>query len=203
MPGQRHRITDQYSLVKRKGSDRWYLEWREPRKGKQRAATGTAELGKALVRARELILARLSVTDAPVADIAVMDVLDSYRLQHGAKVASQDVMRRAIALWREHWQGLPVSAVTPAEQERFVATLRARKFSDGYIRRVLAVGKAALNRAYKRGVIASAPYVELPPISEPWPQGHRQQHGRELHAVDRAADCAGRADSGVGGCGLT
>lgn len=42
----RVRITDEYSLTKRKGSDRWYLEWREDGQ-KKRRATGTASVEEA------------------------------------------------------------------------------------------------------------------------------------------------------------
>ena len=89
----RIRITDQYSLVQRTGSAKWYLEWRENGE-KCRATTGTDDAGQALVRARELILERIALPKSRTEEMLVVDVLDRYRLQHGKKLASQDVLRR-------------------------------------------------------------------------------------------------------------
>ncbi|MDH3691318.1 MAG: site-specific integrase [Gammaproteobacteria bacterium] len=44
-------------------------------------------------------------------------------------------------------------------QEQFIHQLGEHGCSKGYIGRILGVGKAALNRAYKRGEIATVPYV--------------------------------------------
>lgn len=161
----RIRITDEYSLVKRKGSDNWYLEWRE-RGEKVRRSTGTGCPEDARVRARELILQGVEIRDAAPNEITVADVLDRYRLQRGEKLAGADVMRRSIALWKQWWGARTVSDATIGVQEDFVAWLRGKGYSEGYVRRVLGVGKAALNRAWKRGEVRQVPFVELPPITE-------------------------------------
>lgn len=169
MSPRRIRITDQYALVHRKGSANWYLEWREAGQDKQRRSCGTGSTEQALVRARELILERLTITQAAPAAITIADVLDRYRLQHGAKLASADTMRRALVLWKGYWGDKTVDALTVDAQEAFVKHLRGQKYSEGYVRRVLSVGKAALNRAYRRGMITAVPFVELPPIGEGYP----------------------------------
>jgi integrase len=43
----------------------------------------------------------------------------------------------------------------------FVAELRRQKLSNGYIRRILANGSAALNRAHREGEITAAPRIDL------------------------------------------
>ena len=165
----RHRITDQFSLVTRPGSARWYLEWREGGQ-KRRRATGTADLGEARQRARELILAGVEIRDAAPDEIALADVLARYWLQHGHALPSRDTQKRAIALWGEFWGRQAVSACTVAQQERFVRWLAQKGLSDGYLRRVLGVGKAALNRAWKRGEVQQVPFIDLPPMGEPYPE---------------------------------
>ena len=164
----RHRITDQFSLVLRKGSVRWQLEWREGGK-KVRRATGTADLGEARERARELILAGVEIRDAAPDEIALADVLDRYWLQHAHAIPSAATEKRAIALWGAYWGRKPVSAVSVPEQEKFVQWLARKGYSDGYLRRVLGVGKAALNRAWKRGEVQQVPFVDLPPMGEAYP----------------------------------
>ena len=52
-----------------------------------------------------------------------------------------------------------VSEVTADRQRAFVASLRNQGYRDGYVRRVLQVGQAALNRAYREGEITAAPKV--------------------------------------------
>jgi integrase len=51
--------------------------------------------------------------------------------------------------------------VTLERQREFVAALREKGLSDGYIRRTLAVGLAAFNRAYREGEITSYPAISL------------------------------------------
>jgi integrase len=63
--------------------------------------------------------------------------------------------------WSDFFAGALVSEVTPERQRQFVASLRDKGLSDGYIRRILAVGQAALNRAVREGEIAGAPKVLL------------------------------------------
>lgn len=161
-------ITDQYALVKRKGSDRWYLEWREGGQ-KRRRATGTADPGQARERARELILAGVEIRDAAPDEIALADVLERYWLQHGHALPSAQTQKRAIALWSDYWGRQPVSACSVPAQEKFVQWLARKGLSDGYLRRVLGVGKAAMNRAWKRGEVQQVPFVDLPPTGEAYP----------------------------------
>jgi integrase len=162
-------ITDQFALVKRKGSDRWYLEWREGGE-KVRRSTGTGDAGEARERARELILGGVEIRDAAPDEIALVDVLDRYWLQHACELASAATEKRAIALWKEHWGRAPVSACAVTAQEGFVRWLAKKGLSDGYLRRVLGVGKAALNRAWQRGEVQQVPFVKLPPMGEAYPE---------------------------------
>lgn len=161
-------ITDEYALVKRKGSERWYLEWRE-RGQKVRRATGAISIEQARERARELILAGVEIRDAAPSSIGLLDVLDRYRLQRGDKLPSKGMVKRACALWREFWGDASVADTSVAQQEAFATWLRERELSEGYVRRVLGVGKAALNRAWKRGEVQQVPFVDLPPIGEGYP----------------------------------
>jgi len=66
-----------------------------------------------------------------------------------------------LKLWSEYFAGALVSELTIDKQRLFVAWLHEKGSSDGYIRRVLAVGKAALNRAQGEGEITSAPMISL------------------------------------------
>src|SRR5689334_9614007 len=87
--------------------------------------------------------------------------------EHQAKaLRSADQARYALIRWKEYFGPALVSELTAERQRAFVAAMRAEGLSDGYIRRTLAIGKAALNRAVREGEIAAAPHVALLPESE-------------------------------------
>lgn len=72
-----YRITDQYAIVRRKGSDNLYLEWRE--NGQKIArTTGCAGLDDAKRRARELILELAELQDEASEEVPIMAILDRY-----------------------------------------------------------------------------------------------------------------------------
>ena len=164
-----YRITDQYAIVRRKGSDNLYLEWRE--NGQKIArTTGCAGLDDAKRRARELILELAELQDEASEEVPIMAILDRYWLKHGINLRSKTTIKRAIDLWREHWgESRTVNQLTIARQEAFIEWLRARGYSDGYVRRVVGVGQTALNRARKRQELDRVPFIELPPEGEPFP----------------------------------
>ncbi|MNM48481.1 Tyrosine recombinase XerD [compost metagenome] len=103
-------------------------------------------------------------------DVLLDTVLTRYLSQHGADLPSKDSAKRGAALWREWWKPSDtVADITIGRQEDFLAWMLGKGYSEGYARRILGVGKSALNRAWKRGEIAQVPFVELPPIGEAYP----------------------------------
>ena len=161
-----YRITDEYAIVARKGTANLYLEWRE---GGQKVgrSTGCSGLDDAKRRARELILELADLQDEPAAETPILAVLDRYYLTKGSKADSKATAKRAIALWREFWgEAATLPDLTPTRQEKFVEWLRARGYADGYVRRIVGVGRTAMNRATKLQEVAGVPFVELPPEGE-------------------------------------
>jgi integrase len=88
-------------------------------------------------------------------------VLVRYYQRQAMQLASADQARHALKKWSDFFPGALVSEVTADRQREFVAHLRGQGLSDGYIRRTLAVGQAAINRALREGEIASAPRISL------------------------------------------
>jgi integrase len=52
-----------------------------------------------------------------------------------------------------------VADLAPLRQEAFVDHLRATGYSTGYISRILSTGRAAINRAHKRGELLAVPFI--------------------------------------------
>jgi hypothetical protein len=96
------------------------------------------------------------------ADAVLLETcLVRYFEQQARHLASAEPTRYGLKKWSDFFAGALVSEVTPERQRQFVASLRDKGLSDGYIRRILAVGQAALNRAVREGEIAGAPKVLL------------------------------------------
>lgn len=100
-------------------------------------------------------------------DAALEMVLVRYYQQAGRELKSVDTTRISLRYWSDHFAGKLVSEVTLDEQADFIKAMRASGKSDGYIRRIMGVGKRALTWAYERGEIAAVPFVELPEDGEP------------------------------------
>ena len=95
------------------------------------------------------------------------------------RTTSADQARHALAKWSDFFPGASVTDVTPRKQEVFVQWMRDAGCSDGYIARILAIGRAALNRAYKRQEIQYVPFIMSVPGGEP--------RERRLSIVEAAA----------------
>ncbi|MDG5822456.1 tyrosine-type recombinase/integrase [Xylella fastidiosa] len=90
--------------------------------------------------------------------------------QHGNKLASKDTAQRGVDMWNEFFgKSASVADITITRQEDFIKWLAEHGYTEGYCRRILGIGKSALNRSWKRGEITQVPFVELPRIGEPYP----------------------------------
>jgi integrase len=163
-----------YWLERRKGTANWQRTWRDSRGVKQRASLGTADFEQAKVALAEWYVANATIRDQAPEDVPIGTLLTRYLARHGDHIPSKDTAKRAADLWREYWGDRTVADLTVDAQEDFVKWLRSRTYrgkpySEGYVRRVLGVGQSALNRAWKRQEIVQVPWVELPPIGEPYP----------------------------------
>ncbi len=179
----RFRLGD-YWLEQRKGSTAWYRAWRDEAGCKQRASLGTRDFGEAKVALAQWFVENAAMRNEAPQDVLLATVLTRYMAQHGDGLASKDMAKRGGALWNEFFGPTAVVAdVTIPKQEAFLKWLAERAYSDSYCRRVLGVGKAAMNRAWKRGEISQVPFVELPPAGQPYPHyATREQIVRLLNA---------------------
>jgi integrase len=71
-----------------------------------------------------------------------------------------------------HFEGKSVKeACNPAGVENFVTAMKAKGFAPTYINNLLGIAAAATQRAWKRGELASAPYIELIDAQPKEPKG--------------------------------
>jgi integrase len=130
------------------------------------------------------------IKDAKPEEMPISIMLDRYMSGRGAQLASKAPARRATALWKEYFGDDPVSELTVRRQEAFRAWLASKKgLSEGSVRRIIGHGQTALNRAWKLGEITKVPFIELPPISDPYPHiATSQQIASFLNAIPATSE---------------
>ena len=159
MPDCKFRIGN-YFLEKRRGSANWCACWYDASTRQTcRSSLRTDDFQEAQIRLARFVTEHQEIRYARPEDTPLETILVRYWHQHGKRLPSADQARIALALWSDLLPGIAVSELTPARQEAFVAALRARGHKGSYISRVLSVGRAALNRAWKRQEITAAPFV--------------------------------------------
>lgn len=163
-----YRITDEYAIVRVHGTPVLYLEWREDGRPVRRS-TRCRDLEPAKVRARELILEHASIVAAAPEEAQITAILDRHYLRHARKLASASTYRATKQLWAEFFGDETVAELTPTRQREFKAWLEEQGLAQGYVRRVIGDGKAALNLAWQEGEITRVPFVRLPPVGRGYP----------------------------------
>jgi integrase len=157
-----------YWLGKRDGSECWHRCWYEERtRQTRRVSLGTTDFDEAEVELARWVTNNADMRQQRPEQVTVARVLSRHYEHHGRHLRSAEAVRFSLLRWNEFFKGALVSEVTAPRIREFVETMRGENLSDGYIRRVLADGKSALNRAYREGEIASVPYVKLVSESEP------------------------------------
>lgn len=153
----------EFWISKRPGSEQWCRTWYDAgTRQTRRTSLGTDDVQAAKVRLWEWFSRHGKVSKQDAQETPMETVLVRYYQQHARKIASEEMARIAMAYWSDFFPGAMVSEITSTKQREFVTWLKAKRtppLSDGYIKRVLNVGKAALMRAYREGEITSAPFI--------------------------------------------
>ena len=157
-------------LSKRATSPVWCRTWFDPTTRQvRRASLGTDDLEQAKLNLAEWIITAGSMRDERPEEVALETCLVRYYQHQARYLLSAEAARYSLRKWSDFFAAALVSDVTAERQREFVASMRAQSLSDGYIRRTLAVGQAALNRAHREGEIVAVPHIDLglAPESEP------------------------------------
>jgi len=173
MPRRRHprpgRVGDYWLSQPWPDSGIWYRTWydRGPPRRLRRASLGTEDFQAAFDALVAWVAGHATQPETPAADTLLESVWLRYWEQHGKHLASAEATRIALGYWSELLPEARVAELTPTRQRAFVEALRSRGHSNGYIARILTVGRAALNRAYRYGELDRAPYILPVPAGPP------------------------------------
>ncbi len=98
------------------------------------------------------------------------EIFTVYRKEHGDKLRSAQTIAILLRYWEEFWGDVDVKTVKPvAKQEEFQAWLFKKGLAHNSVNRTLEIGRAAINRAWKRGLIDGAPFIHTlePELDKP------------------------------------
>jgi integrase len=148
-------------LSQRSGSPAWYAtSYDSEAKRTRRVSLGTDDLEQARQRLLERYLEQHRPQNAPVEAVTLADILLDYYKAHGSHTRSAGNIRTSCAYWVDFFGEASVAeAVIPAQLEAFAGHLTGQGFATAYVQRIMGVGKAALQRAWKRGEIAAVPFI--------------------------------------------
>jgi integrase len=147
-------------LDRRPNSPNWCACWfdAETRQTK-RTSLGTNDFQAAQICLAEHVTKHKALRHAVPDDVLLETILIRYYEQHAKSLPSGEQSRHALAYWSDHFPGATVSELSPQRQDAFVAALEAKSYKASYISRILSVGRAALNWAYKRQELISVPFI--------------------------------------------
>jgi len=155
-----------YWLSKRPGSQQWCRTWYDgDTRQVRRASLGTSDFPAAQIALAEWVVQHAKLGKQQPQEMALATVLVRYWHRKGKHLASKEVTEVALAYWSDFFAGAVVSELDRARQREFMDWLRSGRgsgkprLSDGYIKRIMGIGAAALNDGYHEGEIASVPYI--------------------------------------------
>ncbi len=105
-------------------------------------------------------------------EVTLAEVFKEYHENHGVKLRSAGTIKILLRYWLEFWGTATVSdARDMPRQEQFRAFLEAKGLRHNSVNRTLEIGRAALNRAHRRGVIATVPHIHCLKVENLRPMG--------------------------------
>ena len=151
-----------YWLSRQGDSTGWQRSWFDADTGQTRhSGLGTSDFDDARERLTDWYIANRKPVQEKPEHVLVCDILARYWAGHARHIASHERTRIALTYWMDFWQERTLDDVRPiSEQEAFHQWLLAKGMKVTTASRVLGAGRAAINRAWKRGEIENPPFVQ-------------------------------------------
>lgn len=169
-----YRVGDWF-LGQRSNSPAWYrCRYDKRTRSTERHSLGTDDFLEAKGKLDAWWAANFTAAadDLPPSKVKLATVTLDYWTHQGSRLRSHETVRIILRYWTEFWGDCSVADVRPAiKQEQFREWLAAKGLGPNTVNRCLEVGRAAIRRAWKRGVISSAPFIQMLPSVETAPMG--------------------------------
>ena len=157
-----------YWITQRPNSPIWCRTWFDPNtRQTRRASLGTDDFRQAELNLAEWVTKNQYLSDERPENMPLETTLVRYFEKQAKGSASETQVRIALRYWSEFFAGKVISELTPEHIEAFIEWLQQKGHSNGYINRILAAGRAGLNRAVKRQEVRTVPHVPSLEPAEP------------------------------------
>lgn len=176
-----------YWLGQRPESPAWYRCWSEGGRTR-RVSLGTTDRAEAEARLTDWYIQHVRPTSQALDGITIAEVIKVYLAEHAATIRTGDRQGYLAGFWLAHFGTATIAeATTPRAMQGFMQMLKGRGYALNTVRLILSVGRAAINRAWKMGEIASAPHVPDPRKRTPDNPRGRPLEVHELRTLLAAA----------------
>ncbi len=163
----------EYWIAARSGTPNYYRVWWDRNAGRiRRTSLGTSDFAEAKRVLKDWFAQEHIPENEPLNAIPLATVIRIYYEEHAMDLPSHEAARIELTKWLDHFGEQSVAEATaPKALDAFIQTLLASGKSPNYVNRILSSGRAAINRAYKKGMIISAPFIPTTPLGDVQPKG--------------------------------
>ena len=186
---KRYQVGD-YWLSKQSRSPAWCRTWYCNRsKQTRRSSLLTADFSEAKDALNQWFILECQKKDQASYEVTIAAIFARYYEKHGQHLSSYDSVKRNLSFWLDyHGEATLEEAADLRQQEIFRDYLQTeRNLGLNSVRKVITIGKAAVNWAYKRGEIQQVPYFEMVKVPKSEPMG-RHLEISEIASLFLAAD---------------
>lgn len=165
----------EFYLSKRGNSPAWCRTWFDSdTRQTRRISLGTADFEQAKQALTDWFVLNQTRQNQPAGGMPIAEIIARYWEHHGQGLNSAYTTRLSLNYWLDFYGDESVDKLTSVErQEAFHRWLLAKGMKSTTASRVLTAGRAAINRAWKRGEISSAPFIH------PMPNARQAQQSAE------------------------
>lgn len=163
-----------YWLSKQARSQAWCRTFYDTRTQQtKRVSLRTADFEEAKRRLDDWFVLEHQQSSEKIDEVTIASIFARYFTKHASKLKTAKSYQLMLDYWLDFHGAATLSEATGlSQQEAFLSWLQNKKvLSANTISKVITVGKAALNWAYKRGEIARLPYIEMVKVPQPDPKG--------------------------------
>lgn len=168
-----YRLGD-YWLARKAGSDNWHRAWYDAKtRSTRRASLGTGDFAEAKRRLNDWFVRNHAPEDEDPGDVLLSDIIRRYYEEHGRFIRSHESARGSLMKWLDYFplEATVASATKPSAIDKFITHLSSTGKSNAYVNRILTSGRAAINRAWTKGLINAAPHIRSLEVGETEPKG--------------------------------
>ncbi len=176
----------EYWLSKRPGSDSWHRTWFDSTdRQTRRVSLRTSDTEQAKQKLTDWFIDQHRPQEAPPSVVTIAEVLAAYWEGHASTLVSADNARISARYWLDFFGVKTIAEIAPPrEQRKFHAWLARKGMKNSTISRVISVGRAAINYAWKNGELESAPFIADVKIESQEPLGRPLSLAETVELID-------------------